>query len=146
MVEKQVTGRPARTDEEFEELAAELIDMATNTEMIHLSEFSCKHGKVQSWINDLADRNETFFEALQIARFQIGRRWLNQSFTGKISGPFAMHKPGMYLKDVQNYWIDNYREQEKAKAEAHAAKEKGEETDALKRIADMLDRHEKSSQ
>ena len=60
-----------------------------------------------------------------------------------------MHKPGMYLDDVKQHWLDNFRANEKIKAETAAAiaaaKEKGEETDALKRIADMLERNDKSS-
>jgi len=141
-------GRPKRTEEEFQELAEDLVKDAKE-HLIHLAPWALKHDHAPSWINDLAEKSETFSEALKKARAYIGERWLAQSFQGKISGPFAMHKPGMYLDDVKQHWIDNFRINEKIKAETAAAiaaaKEKGEETDALKRIADMLERHDKAS-
>ena len=141
-------GRPARTEEEFQRLGEDLVKDAKE-HLIHLAPWALKHNHAPSWVNDLAEKSETFSEALRKARAYIGERWLKQSFQGKISGPFAMHKPGMYLDDVKQHWLDNYRANEKIKAaaaaEIAAAKEKGEETDALKRIADMLEKYDRAS-
>lgn len=74
---------PQRTEEEVDKLCSDLLDYARNARSIHLANFCHDRHFTNSWLSELAARNEKVGKALSQAKELLACKVLNASFYGE---------------------------------------------------------------
>jgi hypothetical protein len=105
------------TPEVIEKLGKELIACVEEDGVWHLSEFSERHKKVDSWIYDLGDRYSNFHEYLTRARRILGRKMFEYGMEKNPNSWMLKTWMPRFLNE-RTYHLDDLKEETTIKAEA----------------------------
>jgi len=122
--EKKKMGRPkgTRTPVKYtpaviEKLGKELVSCVEEDGVWHLSEFSERHEKVDSWIYDLAERYPHFHEYLTRARRILGRKMFEYGMEKNPNSWMLKTWMPRFLNE-RTYHLEDLKEETTIKAEA----------------------------